>query len=263
MRLKDKTALVTGAGRGIGAAIVTAFAQEGARVWVTDIDFLAAKTVAEAIGAESTPLELDVRKETDWAATEALIADRDGGLDILVNNAGITGLEAGAAHGVDTVTLEDWRAVLAINLEGVVQGCQMAIRLMQPRGGGSIINIASRSGHVGIPGAAAYAASKAAVLNHTRSVALYCAERDLNIRCNSISPAAVLTPMWEPMLGKGPERDANMAAIVADTPLQRFATPEEAAALAILLASNEAAYMTGSDLTLDGGLLAGSAARPG
>ncbi|MBD3764999.1 MAG: SDR family oxidoreductase, partial [Rhodobacterales bacterium] len=107
-----------------------------------------------------------------------------------------------------------------------------------------------------------YVASKAAVLNHTRSVALYCAERDLNIRCNSISPAAILTPMWEPMLGTGPDRAARMAAIVADTPLRRFGQPEEVAALAVLLASDAAGYMTGADLALDGGLLAGTAARP-
>ena len=98
-----------------------------------------------------------------------------------------------------------------------------------PAGGGSIINIASRSGHVGVPAAAAYAASKAAVLNQTRGVALYCGERDLGIRCNAISPAAILAPMWEPMLGDGPDRETRMAEFIADTPLHRFGEPAEVA----------------------------------
>ncbi|MEE9330523.1 MAG: SDR family oxidoreductase, partial [Parvularculaceae bacterium] len=130
-------------------------------------------------------------------------------------------------------------------------------------GSGSIINISSRSGMVGIPGAAAYASSKAAIRNHTKSVALYCAQNGWNIRCNSIHPAAILTPMWEPMLGDGPDRDEKMAALVAETPMKRFGTAEEVAALAVLLASDDAAYMTGAELTIDGGLLAGSAASPG
>jgi 3(or 17)beta-hydroxysteroid dehydrogenase len=261
MRLDGKIALVTGAGRGIGAGIAEAFAAAGAKVWVTDLDAPAAKDVASRIGINARTRALDVRDGDSWRAAEQAILADDGRLDVLVNNAGITGLEDGAPQDVANVALESWRAVLATNLDGVVLGCQMAIRAMRP-GGGSIINIASRSGHLGIPAAAAYAASKAAVINHTRSVALYCAERDLNIRCNSISPAAMLTPMWEPMLGDGPDREARMAECVADTPLRRFGTPAEVAALAVLLASDAASYMTGSDLTLDGGLLAGTVAQP-
>ena len=111
--------------------------------------------------------------------------------------------------------------------------------------------------------AAAYASSKAAIRNHSKSVALYCAQQGLNIRCNSIHPAAILTPMWEALIGDGPDREARMAAMVADTPMKRFGTVEEVAALALLLASDDASYMTGSELHLDGGLLAGSAASPG
>jgi 3(or 17)beta-hydroxysteroid dehydrogenase len=218
MKLQGKVALVTGAGRGIGAAIARQFAAEGAAVWVSDIDEAAATSIAQGIGQRATALRLDVRAETDWRAAEAAIGATSGRLDCLVNNAGITGFETGTApHDVSEVALADWRAVLATNLDGVMLGCQLAIRMMQA--GGAIINIASRSGRVGIPGAAAYAASKAAILNHTRSVALYCAERELDICCNSISPAAILTPMWEPMLGNGPDREDNMAAMVADTPL--------------------------------------------
>jgi len=110
--------------------------------------------------------------------------------------------------------------------------------------------------------AAAYASSKAAVRNHTKSVALYCAAQGLKIRCNSIHPAAIMTPMWDPMLGTGPDRDDRKAALVADTPLKRFGQSDEVAALAVLLASDDATYMTGSELNIDGGLLAGSAATP-
>mgnify|MGYP005851690591 CR=1 FL=1 len=261
MKLEGKVALVTGAGRGIGAAIARRFAREGATVWVSDIDEGAAQGIAREIGQVAHAIRLDVREEQDWRAAEVAIVARSGGLDGLVNNAGITGFEHGTEpQDVANVSLADWRAVLATNLDGVMLGCQMALRAM--RAGGAIINIASRSGHVGIPGAAAYAASKAAILNHTRSVALYCAEQECDICCNSISPAAILTPMWEPMLGDGPDREANKAAMVADTPLRRFGKPEEVAALAVLLLSGEARYMTGADLTLDGGLLAGTAARP-
>jgi len=115
---------------------------------------------------------------------------------------------------------------------------------------------------VGVPGAAAYASSKAAVRNHTKSVALWCAQQGLTIRCNSIHPGAILTPMWEPMLGSGPDREVRLAALAHDTPLHRFGTPEEVAAVAVFLASDESSYITGSELSIDGGLLAGSAATP-
>jgi len=206
-RLQHKVALVTGAARGIGGAIAQAFAAEGARVIVSDIDEAAGRATAERLGAAW--LKLDVREELAWIGAMARVLDSHGRLDVLVNNAGITGFEAG-------------------------------------------------------PAAAAYAASKAAVVNHTRSVALHCAEQRLPVRCNAILPAAVLTPMWEPMLGDGDgdDRAARMAELVADTPLRRFAQPAEVAALAVLLASDECLYMTGSELHVDGGLLAGSAAVP-
>jgi 3(or 17)beta-hydroxysteroid dehydrogenase len=260
-RLSGKIALVTGAARGIGAAIAKAFVDEGARVILTDIDVEGGQAAATAIGG--TFSRLDVASEADWARTAALFPE----LDILVNNAGITGFEAPfdaapPAHDPENAQLADWRAVHAVNLDGTFLGCRYAIRAMRARGGGSIINISSRSGLVGIPMAAAYASSKAAIRNHTKSVALYCAGHGLNIRCNSIHPAAVMTPMWEPILGNGPDRADREAAMVADTPLRRFGRPEEVAALAVLLASDEASYMTGAELTIDGGILAGSPATP-
>jgi NAD(P)-dependent dehydrogenase (short-subunit alcohol dehydrogenase family) len=264
MRLKGKTALITGAARGIGAAIAQAFRREGAFVYLTDIDEAAVNQTAAVLGDGASALHLDVRDEAHWqAATTRVLAERKA-LNIVVNNAGITGFESGmVAHDPEHAELAHWRAVHATNLDGVFLGCKHAIRAMRQSGSaGSIINISSRSGLVGIPAAAAYASSKAAVRNHTKSVALYCAEQGLPIRCNSIHPAAILTPMWEPMLGSGPEREANMREFVRDCPLKRFGTPHEVAAVALLLASDEATYMTGAELNLDGGILAGAVAAP-
>lgn len=262
LRLTGRTALVTGAARGIGAAIARAFVAEGADVIITDINVASGQATAAEL--KMTFARLDVASEAGWDA----IAERFPAVDIVVNNAGVTGLEGPfdgppPAHDPENALLTDWQAVHAVNLDGTFLGCRYAIRAMRAKGSGSIINISSRSGLVGIPMAAAYASSKAAVRNHTKSVALYCAGQSLGIRCNSIHPAAIMTPMWETMLGTGPDRTEREAAMVTETPMRRFGTPEEVAAIAVLLASDEAAYMTGAEITVDGGLLAGSAATPG
>ena len=257
-RLKAKTCVVTGAARGIGRAIAERFHDEGAIVIVTDIDTVAGVATTTEIGCRFEPL--DVREEADWQRLAEIVP----AADVVVNNAGVTGFEDGAvAHDPEHATLDDWRAVHRTNLDGTFLGCRYAIGAMKARGTGSIINISSRSGLVGIPGAAAYASSKAAIRNHSKTVALYCAQQGWKIRCNSIHPAAILTPIWEPMLGTGSEREARMASLVADTPLKRFGMPDEVAAIAVMLASDEATYITGTELMIDGGLLAGSAAAPG
>lgn len=257
-RLSNKLCLVTGAARGIGRAIAAHYIAEGAQVIITDRDDDAGQATASALNARYC--HLDVGEEMDWTALAAIVPT----LDILVNNAGITGFEDSAGpHDPEHTSLADWRRVHRINLDGCFMGCRYAIGAMKAAGAGSIINIASRSGLVGIPGAAAYASSKAAIRNHSKSVALYCAQQGWTIRCNAIFPAAILTEMWEPMLGDGPDREDRMAALVADTPLRRFGSVDEVAALAVMLASDEATYVTGGEFTIDGGLLAGSAASPG
>ena len=262
-RMEDKVALVTGAARGIGQAVAAMLAREGARVLVTDVRDDEGAAAASAMGDGAEYRRLDVRSEDDWAAAMEHVLARHGRLDVLVNNAGITGFEESAApHDPEHASLEGWRAVHATNLDGVFLGCKHAIAAMRRQGAGSIVNVGSRSGQVGIPGAAAYASSKAAVRNHTRSVALYCAGQGLAIRCNAVVPAAILTPMWEPMLGDGPDREERMRNLTRDTPLGRFGTADEVAAAVLYLASDESAYTTGAEIVLDGGLLAGSAVPP-
>ncbi|GLQ21700.1 SDR family oxidoreductase [Algimonas porphyrae] len=257
-RLQGKHAVITGAARGIGEAIARAFHAEGASLMLTDINDAGVIALADTLGASA--LKLDVASESDWDRLSEICPQTD----IVINNAGVTGFENDpVAHDPEHASLQAWRDVHAVNTDGTFLGCRYAIRAMRPRNAGAIVNISSRSGLVGIPGAAAYAASKAAIRNHTKTVALYCAQQGLDIRCNSVHPAAILTPMWEPMLGDPDTREATMAALVKDTPMQRFGTPEEVAALALLLASDEARYITGSEMTIDGGLLAGSAATPG
>ena len=257
-KLNDKICVVTGGARGIGKGICAAFVREGANVILTDVDEDEGAKAAKKLGCEFFPL--DIREEAHWAS----LANSHPEIDVMVNNAGVTGFEESPGpHDPENTSLADWRAVHAVNTDGTFLGCRYALKAMKTKGTGSIINMSSRSGLVGIPGAAAYAASKAAIRNHSKSVALYAAQHGWQIRCNSVHPAAILTPIWEPMLGEGPDREEKMAALVADTPLKRFGTIDEVAAACVFLASDDSAYMTGSELTLDGGLLAGSAASPG
>ena len=258
-RLSDKIAIVTGAARGIGAAIARAYIDEGAQVCLTDILDELGTSVADDLGPNAFYLRLDVRQERDWTNVVSTVLDRFGKLDVLANIAGITGFEGvPACHDPENTSLEDWRAVHATNLDGVFLGCKHAIRAMRRTRSGSIINMSSRSGLVGIPGAAAYASSKAAVRNHSKSVAIYCAEQGLAIRCSSLHPGGVLTPMWDHLLRSGSDRENNLKAWCADVPLRRWGKAEEIAAVAVLLASDEATYITGAEINIHGGVAAGT-----
>lgn len=260
-RFASKTCVVTGAARGIGLAVAERLLAEGGRVVLTDIDEPSGRAAAERLGVVF--VRLDVASEADWAAFE----DAHPAADVVINNAGITGFEDGIVpHDPEHASLADWRAVHAVNLDGTFLGCRYALRAFKRNRtdptAGAIVNVSSRSGMVGVPGAAAYASSKAAVRNHTKSVALYAVQQGWRVRCNSVHPAAILTPMWEPMLGDEEGREARMEALVADTPMRRFGAPEEVAGIVAMLASEDGGYMTGAEVTIDGGLLAGSAASP-
>ena len=263
LRLKNKTALITGAAQGIGLEIAKLFALHGADVILTDIQDEKGMHEAKLIGSKAHYHHLDVRSEDDWKKiTDHIIRDHKK-LDIVVNNAGITGfLENLGPQDPEHISLDAWRAVLATNLDGVFLGCKYALLAMKHQKSGSIINISSRSGLVGIPGASAYAASKAGVRNHTKTVALYAQEKGYNIRCNSIHPAAILTPMWDPMLGVGSVREAALNAISKDIPMRKMGEALDVAYAALYLGSDESKYVTGIELNVDGGILAGSAASP-
>jgi 3(or 17)beta-hydroxysteroid dehydrogenase len=261
-RLDGKVALVTGAAPGICKACAELFAKEGAFVFVTDVNDVLGKSVAADIGAQAYFLHLDVQLEANWGRVIDYIVSDKKSLDILVNNAGITGFQEGfGPQDPEHTSLDDWRKVHAVNSDGTFLGCKVAIGAMK-KGRGSIVNISSRSGLIGIPGAAAYASSKASVRNHSKTVALYCCQQGYDIRCNSIHPAAILTPMWEPMLGTGEDRDARMKQFSADIPMGRLGESIDVAMAALFLASDESKYITGTEMTIDGGLLAGSSASP-
>lgn len=262
-RLENKIALITGAARGIGESITRVFHREGAMVILSDILDEKGKALAQELGGMACYTHLDVANENDWRLVYQKLLLEFGGLDILVNNAGITGfLESKGPFDAENPDMDSFEQVMRVNLNGTVLGCKYAIPLMKRKGNGSIINISSRSGLVGIPGAAAYAASKAAVRNHTKSVALLCAEKRYNIRCNSIHPAAIMTPMWDAMLGEGEMREKIIKSVEAGIPLGHFGEPEDVAYAALYLASEESKYVTGIELNVDGGILAGSEARP-
>ncbi|PIE00653.1 MAG: short-chain dehydrogenase [Thiothrix nivea] len=262
-RLKDKIALITGAARGIGQAVAELFAKEGAIIIVSDINDELGNKVARGISQETTYLHLDVGNEKNWITASEYIKRKYGRLDIVVNNAGITGfLETQGPHNPENLDMESWHKVHETNLDGVALGCKYGIQLMKGSRQASIVNISSRSGIVGIPSATAYASSKAAVRNHTKSVALYCAEKQYPIRCNSIHPGAIYTPLWDVMLGEGVQREDAVKAISSEIPLGVMGTPEDVAYAALYLASEESKYVTGIELNIDGGILAGSTAAP-
>ena len=229
-RLEGKVALITGAARGIGQAVAELFAVEGARVIISDINDELGQELANKIGRNSRYVHLDVSKESDWELAATLIENEYSRLDIIVNNAGITGfLETQGPHDPENLDLDSWHKVHETNLDGVAPGCKYGIRLMKNASQASIVNISSRSGIVGIPAAAAYASSKAAVRNHTKSVALYCADQSYPIRCNSIHPGAIYTPIWDAMLGDGEQREQSIKDISAGVPLGIMGDPMDVA----------------------------------
>ncbi len=262
-RVNNKIALITGGAKGIGSATAKLLAQEGAQVIITDIIDDIGKKLAQEIGSNATYYHLDVAIEKDWIKVTEQIRKNHGHIDILFNNAGIIGLDEDfGPQDPEHVSLDSWDHIHKVNLNGVFLGCKYGISLMKKHGG-SIINMSSRSGVVGIPAAAAYASSKAAIRNHTKTVALYCTSQGYNIRCNSLHPGAILTPLWDKMLGTDPEKRKQMInSIASGIPMGHMGEPLDVAYAVLYLGSNESKYITGIELTLDGGILAGSSTIP-
>src|SRR5580700_2703129 len=250
-RVDHKIALVTGGASGIGFATAGLLADEGAKVVLTDLDKSRAGAAMAALGQRARFHELDVTREADWIAVTDAVVSEFGRLDILVNCAGVSLLK-----DIEATTLDEWRSLMAVNLDGTFLGCKHAIRVMKERGGGSIVNMSSVAGLVGAANLAGYSASKGGVRLLTKSAALHCARKGYNIRCNSVHPSFVETPMLQSMLAaaRNPRKlEANYAKAA---PLGRFAKPIEVARTILFLASDESAFTTGAELAVDGGLTA-------
>lgn len=253
-RLANRAALVTGGATGLGKAIAMRLAAEGALVAISDIDADQGNRTAQECGFLF--LTHNVASETGWDEVMAAIERRFGKIQILVNNAGIVG--SGERRTPEALTIDDWRLVFAVNVEGTFLGCKAAISAMREGDGGAIINISSVAALLATPTSAAYGASKAAVRHLTRTLAQYCIEQRLNIRCNSVHPGNVLTDLWvkraeESAAVSGTSIEAVLAEGRAVMPGGEFVLPEDVAAGVAYLASDDARQVTGEQLVIDGG----------
>ena len=252
-RLEGKTAVITGGASGIGAATCRLAARDGANVVVADLPAQADRgdQLAADIGSRAVFMPLDVTAEDDWIRVMADTTARFGRLDGLLNGAGI-----GVAQDIEACTLEDFHRVYRVNGLGVFLGCKHAVRAMSGTGGGSIVNISSVLGLRGMAGAPAYSASKGSVRLLTKSVALHCAERGYNIRCNSVHPGYIDTPMIAPRLARTVDNMTGRQYLESLHPIGRLGHPEEIAQLVLFLLSDESSFSTGAEFVADGGLTA-------
>jgi len=250
-RLQGKVAIVTGGAMGIGEACAALFAAEGAKVALTDVNRAAGEAAARKIGGQAAFLAHDVSREEDWTRVIADVVQRFGRLDILVNNAGL-----GIMGDVEHATTESWRRLMGVNLEGVFFGIRAAIPAMRRSGGGSIVNLSSIEGIIGDPDLAAYNSSKGAVRLLTKSAALYCAREKSGIRVNSVHPGYIRTPMVENAVKASPDPAAMWKRIESLHPIGHIGKPDDIAYGVLYLASDEAAFVTGTELVIDGGYTA-------
>ena len=254
-RLAGKIALVTGGASGLGAAMARMFVAQGARVMITDIDEDGASSLAASLGEAAAWVRHDVTSEADWSAAVAAAQAAFGGLHILVNNAGI-----GISGTVESTSLETWRLVHAIDLDGVFLGCKLALPLIaettrRDDTRGSILNVSSIAGIIAAPNMAAYNSAKAGVRHLSKSVALHCAREGYAVTCNSIHPTFIDTPIIDKMV-PGADRAALVAKFARQVPLGRIGEPDDIAYAAVYLCSDEAKFVTGAELYIDGGIAA-------
>ncbi len=249
--LTGRIILITGGGSGLGRAAAEAAAAAGAQVIIADIDTDGGNKVAEEIGGSF--LELDVADEDAWKGVESAVRRDYGGLDVAVLAAGV----GGPYTPVSQMGLQEWRKVMSVNLDGGMLGIRSAFRLMMGRGG-SIITVASTTGVRGFKGFGAYSASKAGIRQLTRVAALEGATLKPAIRVNCIVPGPIETPMLDQVLNGTPWGAERMQAYILNgVPLKRFGRPDEFGAVACFLASDNSCFITGTELTLDGGQMAG------
>jgi NAD(P)-dependent dehydrogenase (short-subunit alcohol dehydrogenase family) len=253
-RVDNKIALVTGAAQGLGAAIATMLAREGASVMLTDINIDGASRVAEVINQSSpgraASMQQDVTDESAWKEILATTVKQFGGLNVLVNNAGI-----GSVGDVEQETLASWHKVHAVDLDSVFLGCKYSIPHIAASGGGSIVNISSISGIIAAHNLAAYNSAKAAVRHLSKSVALHCAKSGKNIRCNSVHPVFIDTPILDGMVGSA-DRGSVLEKLGRQIPLGKDGQPDDVAYAVLYLASDESQFETGTEIRVDGGISA-------
>lgn len=255
-RVMDKTCLITGAANGLGAATAKLLSREGGKIVLTDIDAAKGEQLAQEIrdaGAEALFIRHDVTSETDWSNVIARTLGKFGRLDVLVNNAG-----GGTYNDIETLSLADWKAIIALNLDSTFIGTQLAIRTMKDTGGGSIINMSSVGGLVGSPNLVAYSAAKAGVKLFTKSVAIHCGAQNYNIRVNSVHPGLIKTESGMEMASKatGMSPEEAEAAFASMHPIGRIGKPAEIANMVLFLASDESSFATGGEFVVDGGYTA-------
>ena len=250
-RVDGKIALVTGAASGIGLQASLRLAEEGARVMMTDINVENVKKEAEKLGRNAEFLKLDITLEEDWISVLRETVKRFQSLDILVNSAGMV-----LIADVEQISLEDWRQVHAVNLDGTFLGCKHGVRVMKEFGAGSIINLSSVSGLIGGFNLAAYNSSKGAVRMLSKSVALHCARSGYGIRCNSIHPTFIETPMLKSMIQDAPDPEKARQTLIRQVPLRRIGTTDDVAKMIVYLASDESTFVTGTEMVIDGGVVA-------
>jgi len=251
-RLEGRSALVTGAASGIGRAIALALLREGAQVAATDIDKAQGKRLAADAGTGLAFLCHDVTGEAEWERVMEEAGRMHGPVDILVNNAGTVLMK-----DLLETSLDEWRRQHAVNLDGVFLGVRAAIRAMTGRSGGRIINISSVNGLVGVHTAPAYSSSKGGVTAFTKSAALYCADRGLDITVNSIHPGYVATPLVEGLARQiGTDSSRILTHFAKAHPMGRLGQPEDIAEGVVYLAGESGRWVTGSELVIDGGFLA-------
>lgn len=254
-RVAGKVALVTGGAAGLGRAIAALLVKHGATTIITDVEEVAGQKTAGEIGAAFLPQ--DVSSETQWQTIVGRIKSDYGRLDILVNNAGVSGPVENA--NPETTLLADWQKLQAVNSQSVFLGCKHAIPLLRETGGGSIINISSIAALVATPFIAAYGASKAAVWQYTKSVALHCATTGSKIRCNSVHPGQIKTAMHDKLITETArltgvsEADARRQ-FLARIPTGEYGEPEDIAYAVLYLASDESKHVTGTQMVIDGGM---------
>lgn len=245
-RLAGKVAIITGAAKGLGEADARMFVREGARVILTDVDRENGERVAAELGAMAEFRYLDVRHDAEWKALVDDVVARHGKLDVLVNNAGVVEL-----GDIETQTEKDYRFIMAVSADGTWFGCQHAVRVMKETGGGSIVNMASIASVQGESAVAAYCAAKGAVEGLTRAVAVHCAKSGYNIRCNSIHPAGILTPMVIEVGRQASLMRGATEALNGGAATTKLGEPDDIAYTVVFLASDESKFINGAAIRVD------------